>query len=109
MVEHLYIYEDPRLPRRLQMDMEDMLWLEILPLFTAVKNLYVSKELLPRIALALRGYIWGRMTEVLPTLQNVFLEGLLPSAPIQGDIDLLMQQHPDHSITVSHWEREERD
>jgi len=55
-----------------------MLWLELLHLFTAVKNLYLSGE----FCTTPHGSSLGRMIEVLPTLQNIFLEGLRPSVPV---------------------------
>ena len=41
--------------------------------FVAVKNLYLLEEFVPRIAPALQELVGGRMTEVLPTLENIFL------------------------------------
>src|SRR6266446_5304447 len=55
---------------------EDTLWLELLLPFPAVKNLYLSKDLAPGIAAALREIVG---TEVLPSLQNIFVKGLEPS------------------------------
>jgi hypothetical protein len=53
-VERLYIREDRRLRLRWQDDIESSQWLEPLHPFTAVKDLYVSREFVPRIALALK-------------------------------------------------------
>ena len=53
--------------------------LELLRLFTAVRNLYLSKEIVLCIVPALQWLIGNRTTEVLPALENVFLEGLLRS------------------------------
>jgi hypothetical protein len=52
------------------------LWLQVLLPFTAVKNLYLSNEFAPDIAAALQELIGARMTEVLPSLQNIFVERL---------------------------------
>jgi hypothetical protein len=65
---------------------EDTLWLELLLPFTAVKNLYICKEFAPGIAAALQELVGGRITEVLPSLQNIFVEGLEPSGPFQESI-----------------------
>ena len=54
------------------------LWLELLLPFMAVKNLYLSKEFAPGIAAALHELIRGRLTEVFPGLQNIFVERLEP-------------------------------
>ena len=44
--------------------------------------LYISEEFLPHIAPALEELVEARMTEVLPTLENIFLEGLQPLGPL---------------------------
>jgi hypothetical protein len=51
-----------------------------------VKNLYLSKPLIPHIALALQKLIGGRIKEVLPALQSILLEGFEPSEPVQEGI-----------------------
>ncbi len=56
----------------------DIEWLDLLRPFTAVKNLYLSEFSSPRIALVLQELTGERTTEVLPALQNVFLEGSSP-------------------------------
>ena len=63
---------------------EDNLWLQLLLPFTAVKNLYLPKEFAPGIAAALEELIDGRIAEVLPSLQNISVEGLKPSGPFPG-------------------------
>ena len=55
-------------------DVEKDHWLELLRPFTAVKSLCLSKELRPNISIALRELVGGRMTEVLPSLQKIFLD-----------------------------------
>jgi len=47
------------------------------------------------------------MTEVLPTLENIFLEGLQPSGPLQEDIEKFVaaRQLTSHSVVVSRWDR----
>jgi hypothetical protein len=85
-VEHLYIYDYENEYDRLrwQDDIEDSQWLEVLHPFTAVTYLYVSKEILPRIAPAFQELAGERVTEVLPALQNLFLEDLHPSGTCPG-------------------------
>jgi hypothetical protein len=58
---------------------ENTLLLGLLLPFTAVKNLYLYKEFAPGIAAALKELVRGRITEVLPSLRNIFVEGLEPS------------------------------
>jgi hypothetical protein len=85
-IENLYIHEDPYFPPHWKDDIENTGWLDRLLPFAAVKNLYLSKQFSPRIALALQELTGGRTTEVLPTLQNLFLEGFQPSEPVHEGI-----------------------
>jgi hypothetical protein len=64
-----------------------MLWLELLHPFVALKNLYVSKKFVPHIAPTLQDLVGGRSTEVLPTLENIFLEGFQPLGPVTAASD----------------------
>jgi hypothetical protein len=61
-------------------------WLELLRPFTAVKNFYLSEEFQPDIASALQELVQGRTTEVLPSLQNIFLARSESSGPFQEAI-----------------------
>jgi hypothetical protein len=72
-----------------------------------VKNLYLSKEFAPDIATVLQELVGDRMTEVLPSLQNIFVEGLEPSGPFQENIGQFVaaRQLSDHHITISDWHR----
>jgi hypothetical protein len=86
---------------------ENTLWLQLLLPFTAVKNLYLSKEFAPGIAAALQELVGGRITEVLPSLQNIFVEGLEPSGPFQENIGQFVaaRQLSDHPIAISIWHK----
>ena len=107
-VEQLYISEDRYWPPHWQDDAESVQWLELLQPFVTVKNLYLSKDVALRIAPALRRLVGDRVTETLPTLQRLFLEGLLPSDPVQEAIRpfVAARRLIGHSIAVSHWDRE---
>ena len=48
-------------------------WLELLRPFTAVKSLYISDGFRPPMVSVLQELVGGRTTEVLPSLQNIFL------------------------------------
>lgn len=67
----------------LQLPIVDTQWLDLLHPFKGLKDLYLGEELTLCYALALRGLAGERVTEVLPTLQNLFVEGLEPSGQIQ--------------------------
>ena len=106
--EKLHIHE--RLSSQLDWKdgIENTEWLELLLPFTAVKDLYLSKQFTPRIAPALHELTGGRTTEVLPTLQNIFLEGLQPSEPVHEGIGQFIsaRQLSNRPVAVSVWERD---
>ncbi len=109
--ESLYINED--LHSSSQLDWKDGIenseWLEFLFPFTAVKNLYLSKEFGLLIAPTLRELTEGGMTAVMPTLQNIFLEGFQPSESVEEGIGRFIssRQLTDHPITISSWDRDD--
>jgi hypothetical protein len=87
---------------------ENTLWFELLLSFTAVKNLYLSKEFAPYVATALQELVGGRITEVLPSLQNIFVEGLEPSGPFQKNIGQFVaaRRLSSHPIAISVWDND---
>jgi hypothetical protein len=105
-LEDIYIYESRRSQPDRQDNIENMLWLELLHPFTSAKNLYLSKGFASRIGPALQELVGGRATVVLPTLQNIFLEGLQPSGTVQEGIQKFVaaRQVTSHPIAVSHWD-----
>jgi hypothetical protein len=112
-VEYLYISEHrENPPPHWQDNVENTLWLDLLRSFVAVKNLYLSEEFVPRIAPALQELVGGRTTEVLPTLEKVFLEGFLPPEPLHEGIKTFVaaRRLASHPVAVSpldrdwHWE-----
>jgi F-box-like len=106
-VENLYIYEDSSSALSWSdEDMESTRWLELLRSFIALKNLYLFKEFVPRIASALEDLEEGSITELLPSLQNIFVQGLQPSGHIQEGIRqfIAARRHIGHPITVSTWD-----
>ena len=105
VLEDLYIYEQTYSEPDWKDNTENTLWLEILSQFTIVKNLYLSDKFASRIASALQELVGGRMMEVFPALQNLFLEGLQPSGPVQEGIVTFVsaRQLSGHPINVSLW------
>jgi hypothetical protein len=83
-------------------------WVDLLLPFTAVKNLYLSQPILPRIARALQELTGARTTEVLPALQNVFLERFQPSEPVHEGIAQFIsaRQLTNHPVVISVWDRD---
>ena len=105
-LEDLYINEHPSAKPNWQDNIDNAVWLELLCLFPSVKNLYLSEEFARRIAPALQELVGVRTTEVLPTLQNIFLEGLQPSGPVPEGIQWFVTTrqatgHPIASIAAS--------
>jgi hypothetical protein len=80
--------------------------LQLLLPFTAVKNLYLSRLFGPRIAGALQDLVGGRITEVLPSLQNIFVQGLEPLGPFQESIGQFVtaRQLSGHPVAISDWD-----
>jgi hypothetical protein len=108
MLEDLYIYQRQNSEPDWRDNVENALWLAIFDPFTAVRNLYLSKEFAPRILPALQELVGGRTMEVLPTLQNIFLEELQPSVPVQKAIETVVtaRQLSGDPVTVSLWKRD---
>jgi hypothetical protein len=82
-LERLDIREDRRWLPVWQDDMEHSQWLELLQPFTAVKDLYLSKQVALRVVPFLQEISEETIPEVLPSLQNLFLEESQASGPIQ--------------------------
>jgi hypothetical protein len=104
--ENLFICERIHTQPDWKDGIENIEWLELLLPFTVVKNLYLSKQFAPRIAPALQELSGGR-TEVLPTLQNIFLEGFQPSEPVHEGIAQFIsaRQLTNRPVALSVWER----
>ena len=110
-LEDLYIYKETSSRPDWQDNIENALWLGLLHLFPAVKNLYLGVEFATRIVSVLQELVGSRTTEVLPTLQNIFLEELQPSGPVQKGIQQFVaaRQATSHPIAVSLWENSNQD
>jgi hypothetical protein len=109
ILQDLYIYEHPHWQSDWKDDIENGLWPQLLHPCTAVKNLYLSEQFALRLGPALQEPIEGRTTEVLPSLQNIFLGGLQPSGPVQEGIRQFVasRQVTSCPIAVSCWDGSE--
>ena len=88
-------------------DVESSHWLELFRPFTAVEDLHISQEFIPRIAPALRELVGERVVEVLPVLQALFLEDTLPSESGPGIGQFVAaRRRASRPISVSCWDRE---
>ena len=105
-LEDLYIFEDRSYPLRSQDDIINTQWLDLLRSFVALKNLYISEKFAPHIALAMQGLAGGRMTEVLPTLEDIFLEGYQPPGPFHEGIEKFVaaRRLTSHPVAVSRYD-----
>jgi len=107
--ENLYIHEHLSSQLDWNDDIENAVWLDLLRPFTAVKDLYLSKQFVPRIAPALQELAGGRTTDLLPTVQNIFLEGFQPSG-LDQEIEGIGQfisarQLTNRPVAISVWRR----
>jgi hypothetical protein len=90
-------------------NIENSKWLELLRPFTTVKGLYLSRKLVPCIAATLRGLAGERVTEVLPALQGLFVEGNHPSRSDRKAFKPFItarRQLSGHTIAISPWDGE---
>ena len=81
-------------------------WLGLLRPFAAVKNLYLSEQVVPCIVPTLKELVGSRTTEVLPALQEIFLEQYQPSGSAQEGVEnfaafAAARQATNHPITVT--------
>ena len=99
-LEKLSIDEGPL--QRLQWydDMENAQWLDFLQPFTRVKILVLSGELLRPIARALWKLTGERLTELLPMLQNLYIEGPPPSESVMTRLNKFIAARQDSPCPV---------
>ena len=79
-----------------------------------IASVYSGEESLPDqricagITDALKELVGGRITEVLPSLQNIFVKGLQPSGSFQENIGQFVaaRQLSDHPIAISVWDKD---
>ena len=106
-LQDLYMISDDPWPQDWKDSIDYAQWLELLHSFSAVKNLYLSRELAPCVAPALQDLVGGRTSEAFPTLENISLEDLQESGPVREDIGKFVaaRQVTSHPVTVSRWVR----
>jgi len=105
-LERLNIHEHPFWGTHWQGDMENTQWMEFLGLFTAMEGLYLSNGVALRVARALQGLAReGVVTDMLPSLRNIFVEGLQLTGSVHEAIGqfIAARQLSDHPLTVGYW------
>ena len=109
-VEQLELYEeewDELVEQRWQDDLDDPRWLRLFDPFDSVKSLYVSERLGPFVASALENLFGESVTEVLPSLDNLFIEGFGSSESVENTIKsfVSIRQSSGYPVIVRRWER----
>ena len=93
------------LPQSRVGNVDNIGWLELLEPFTAVKNLYLTKEFASSFAHALQG-LSGERAMVLPALEKVFIESQ-PLGSFHEAIEQLAveRQLSGHLIGIHDWDQ----
>jgi hypothetical protein len=84
--------------------MDETQWLELFHPFIAVRALYISHRMRSYVVSALRRLRGESSTEVLPALDNLYLEGYQAE---QQDIEsfIIACQHSGHPVSIHRWDR----
>ena len=85
-LDRLGLYETQFWGPQWQDNIVNTQWIQLFHPFSSVKNLFLSEKLSQLVAPALQELIGGRVTEVLPALQNLFVQGPRPSETVQEGI-----------------------
>ena len=87
-LEHLGIYEyrSNRFGSLRHHEVDTTQWMELLRPFITVKDLVLGEPLILFVASTLQELVGERGTEILPALQNIFLEGFQASSPVPEGI-----------------------
>jgi hypothetical protein len=101
-VEDLYIdHQFQRLDWK-NVAIENTLWLQLFLPFTAVKNLHLTKDSALCIAAALQELVGDGIIEVLPSLENIFVDLFPQWGPFEKTIGQFVaaRQFSDHPISI---------
>ena len=106
LVERLHIVDNYWHELEWQDDTDPTLWIELLNPFVYAKSLHVSKMLGELVASALGELAGEGVTEVLPALHHLFLEGA-PSSSVLEAIKpfVAARQLSNQPIVIQPWER----
>jgi hypothetical protein len=106
-LEHLGLYENRYFRPLWEDDMEGARWHKLLHPYSSVTDLEVSGNLVQLVAGAL-GELTGEMImEVLPALQNIFLQGFTSPRPVQEAMGqfVAVRQLYGRPVTVHHHDK----
>jgi len=108
-LEHLGIHKSglSSLLPRWQSSVENTQWLELLRPFITVKDLVLDEPVVLSVASALQALVGEQVTEILPVLRNIFLEGFQSSSPIPEGIAkfIAARELSGRPVIVHHRER----
>ena len=105
--DHLFICEAGNSVLDWKDGIENIEWRDLLLPFTALKNLYLSKQFAPRISPVLQEITEVGTTELLSSLQNLYLEGFQPSESVEKGIERFIsaRQLANRPVAISVWDR----
>ena len=106
-LESLYIDGDQFSVQHQQDNDESTRWLELLRPFTFVKNLFLSMDFAPCIARVLQGLVGEGAMEVLPSLENVFIEEFQPLGSVHEGFGQFVaeRQLSGQPVVISRWDK----
>ena len=105
-LEHLAIYNSKLFPFRWRHGVNNNQWMELLRPFTTVKDLILDELVVFSVAQALQELVGEQVTEILPVLQNIFLEGTPSSDLVPEGIAKFVgaRELSGHPVIVHHRE-----
>jgi hypothetical protein len=110
-LEHLSIYKSKYeiSPLRWQNEVENSQWMELLRPFITVKDLVLDESIVLSVASALQELVGEQITEILPALQNIFLDRFPSSSPVPEGIGKFIAERELHGrpVAVRHPETKE--
>jgi len=108
-LENLKLTESSYPPDFGEFDIEHSQWVELLHPFTNVKNLYLAEGIGLHTVTALQGLVGESVTQVLPALQSLLIEGLEPSGPTREAAESFVtaRQRFGRPIAIHYWEGDE--
>ena len=103
-LEHLGIYKSEDLASQWQHEVELTQWMELLRPFIAVKDLVLDEQAVSCVSSTLQELVGNGVTEILPALQNIFLEDFPSSSPVPEGIGVFVaaRELSGHPIIVHH-------
>jgi hypothetical protein len=105
--KHLYILDSGMAFSYRLGNVQNSQWLDLLRPFATVEDLYLSQKFSAHIVPALHGIIKEGVTELLPSLRNLFLEKQSSTGPVEEAIGQFVAalQLSSRPIVVSQWNR----